>query len=106
MKSLVETLQHNSIICKKLSSLPPRELGSRKQVKLYIGVGLDGYYCSVMVLAKKSRVLSKEAETLMQLHGRMETYIDAAIKKRYMWVKAPLCSKAKEAMETAGWTFL
>ena len=106
MKPLVETLQHNGIVCKKLSPLSPRELGSRKQVKLYIGVGLDGYYCSVMVLSKKSRVLRKEAETLMELHGRMETYIDATIKKRYIWVNAPLCSKAKETMETVGWKFL
>lgn len=106
MKSLVDTLQRNGIVCKKLSPLSPRELGSRKKIGLYIGVDLAGYYCSIMFISKKSRILRKEAETLMDLHAQMETYADTKIKKRYILVEAPLCSKAKGAMEAEGWKFL
>ena len=106
MKALVETLQRAGILCKKLTSVSPKELGTRKKITLYVGVDLKGYYCSVMVLEKKSRVLRKEAEALAALHARLETYADAAITKRYVQVKAPLCSKAKAWMEQEGWVFL
>jgi hypothetical protein len=106
MKTVVERLSKRGILCKKLTSITPKELGTRKQITLYIGVDIKGYYCSVMVLAKKSRVLSKEAKELMVLHEKMERYADTAITRRYIWVKGPLCSKAKILMEQAGWVFL
>ena len=56
-----------------------------------------------MVVEKKSRVLRKEAEELMLLHEKLEKYIDSGIKKKYMIIKAPLCSKAKAMLEEHGW---
>ena len=106
MKTVVEHLSHMGILCKKLTPITPKELGTRKRIDLYIGVNLQGYYCSVMVLSKKSRVLSKEANQLMVLHEKMETFADTAIPKRYIQIDAPLCSKAKALMEQAGWVFV
>jgi hypothetical protein len=106
MKTIVEQLQKHGIVCKKLTPIAPRDLGSRKRISLYVGVDLKHYYCSVMVLRKKSRVLRKEAEELMALHARLMAYADTAITKRYIWVDAPLCSKAKAMMEQEGWVFL
>ena len=106
MKSIVETLQHAGILCKKLTPVLPKTLGTRKKIVLYIGIDLKGYYCSVMVLEKKSRVLRKEAEALAELHAKLEGYADTTITKRYVQVKAPLCSKAKAWMEQEGWVFL
>jgi len=106
MKPLVETLRRAGIVCKKLTPVLPKELGTRKKIMLYVGVDLKGYYCSVMVLEKKSRVLRKEAEALAALHTKLEAHADTAITKRYVQVKAPLCSKAKAWMEQEGWVFL
>jgi hypothetical protein len=106
MKSIVERLGAHAIVCKKLTPITPKRLHSRKKISLYVGVDLDGYYCSVMVLAKKSRVVRKEAEELFVLQGRLEAHVDAAINKKYVWVDAPLCSKAKALMEQEGWVFL
>jgi hypothetical protein len=106
MKRLVDRLQRHNIVCKKLTPLLPKELGSRKRIDLYIGTDMRGYYCSVMVLAKKSRVLRKEAEELKRLHAKMERHADTVITKKYVGVDAPLCSKAKAWMEAEGWVFL
>ncbi len=106
MKQIVEHLRDHGIICKKLAAVSPKELGSRKKIELLVGVDTTGYYCSVMYLVKKSRVLRKEASELMELHRKMEKYKDTAIKKRYIWIEAPLCSKAKALMESEGWKFL
>lgn len=103
MKTVVELLSHKNIIFKSLKEILPKELGSRKKVSLYLGVDLKGYYALVMVLEKKSRVLRKEAEELMALHEKVERYIDSRVTKKYIIIKAPLCSKAKAIMEEKGW---
>lgn len=103
MKEIVEYLQKKNIIFKSLKEISPKELGSRKKINLYLGVNLKGYYALVMVLEKKSRVLRKEAEDLMALHEKVEQYIDSKVTKKYIMIKAPLCSKAKALMEEKGW---
>jgi hypothetical protein len=103
MKEIVEYLNDQNVICKSLKEVAPKELGSRKRVKLYIGVNLKGYYCSVMYLEKKSRVLRKEVGELMLLHEKLERYQDTKILTRYIRIKAPLCSHAKAMLEENGW---
>jgi len=103
MKSIVEYLQQKNIIFKSLKEIAPKELGTRKKIKLYVGVDLKGFYTDVMVLEKKSRVLRKEVNELMALHEKLEIYIDSSIKKKYMIIKAPLCSKAKALLEENKW---
>ncbi len=103
MKALVEFLNHKNIIFKSLQEVMPKELGSRKKVSLNLGIDLKGYYALVMEVEKKSRVLRKEANELMLLHEKLEQYIDSKITKKYMIVKAPLCSHAKAMLEENGW---
>jgi len=103
MKELVEYLNHKNIIFKSLKEITPKELGSRKKVSLYVGIDLKGYYALVMQVEKKSRVLRKEADEFLVLHEKLEQYIDSKITKKYMIIKAPLCSKAKVLLEEHGW---
>ena len=103
MKQTVEYLQQKNILFKSLKPISPKELGSRKKVEIFVGVDLKGYYADVMVLEKKSRVLRKEVGELMVLHEKLEKYIDSSIKKKYIIITAPLCSKAKALLQENGW---
>jgi hypothetical protein len=103
MKEIVEYLQHKNIIFKSLKEISPKELGSRKKIELYLGVDLKGYYALVMNVEKKSRILRKEAAELILLHEKLEKYIDSKITKKYILIKAPLCSHAKVMLEEYGW---
>ena len=103
MKEIVEYLQKKNIIFKSLKEITPKELGSRKKVELYLGVDLKGYYALVMNVEKKSRVLRKEVSELLVLHEKLEKYIDSKITKKYIRIKAPLCSHAKAMLEENGW---
>jgi len=103
MKAIVEEMRSKNIICKSLEEVTPKVLGSRKKVSLYVGVDLKSYYCTIIKLTKKSRVLRKEAEELMALHEKMEAYKNTKITKKYIWIEAPLCSKAKALLEEHGW---
>ncbi|CAA6809923.1 MAG: Unknown protein [uncultured Sulfurovum sp.] len=103
MKNIVDYLQQKQIIFKSFREILPKELGSRKKISIYVGVDLKGYYVDVMYVEKKSRVLQKEAVELMDLHEKLEKYIDSSIKKKYIIIKAPLCSKAKALLEEQKW---
>ncbi|GIU01531.1 hypothetical protein TSL6_20370 [Sulfurovum sp. TSL6] len=103
MKALVEYLNYKKLIFKSLQEILPKELGSRKKVSLYLGVDLKGYYALVMQLEKKSRVLRKETGDLMVLHEKLEKYVGSNITKKYILIKAPLCSHAKAMLEENGW---
>lgn len=103
MKALVEYLNDKNIIFKSLREIMPKELGSRKNISLYLGVNLKGYYALVIQLEKKSRVLRKEAADLIGLHEKVEIYINSKVTKKYVIIKAPLCSHAKIMLEEHGW---
>jgi len=103
MKEIVEYLQKKNLIFKSLKEVSPKEIGSRKKIELYLGVDLKGYYTLVMHVEKKSRVLRKEAGELMLLHEKLEKYIDSKVTKKYIIIKAPLCSHAKAMLEENGW---
>lgn len=103
MKALVEYLNQKGMIFKSLKEIMPKELGSRKKVSLHLGIDLKGYYALVMQLEKKSRVLRKEAAELIELHEKAEKHIDSKITKKYILIKAPLCSHAKAILEENGW---
>lgn len=103
MKNIVEYLQQKNIIFKSLTPVTPKELGSRKKIDIYLGVDLKDYYADVIQVEKKSRVLRKEVEELFVLHEKLEKYIDSSIKKKYIIIKAPLCSKAKAHLEEHDW---
>ena len=103
MKEIVEYLKDKNIICKSLKEVKTKDLGSRKKIRLYVGVNLKGYYCSIIFLEKKSRVLRKEAGKTMMLREKLESYEDTKILTRYIRIKAPLCSHAKAMLEENGW---
>jgi len=106
MKTIVETLAKRGIVCKRLEPLAPKELGSRKRVEIYRGVETDDYYCMVIVARKKSRILRKEAAEYLELHRRLEEKIGAKVKRRYLLLGAPICSKAVDYLKEQGWKIL
>jgi hypothetical protein len=103
MKTIVDCLQKKNMIFKSLKEISPKTLNSRKHVKIYLGVDLKTYYTAVMYLEKKSRVIQKEAQTLIFLHEKLESHLGSKITKKNIFIKAPLCSKAKAFLEACGW---
>jgi len=106
MKDLIHRLQKENLVFKSLKHIFPKELGSRKKIDIYLGVDLKKYYVCILHINKKSRILQKEAEELMEFHIKLEKYNDSIIKKKYIYIEAPLCSKAKELLKNNNWKVL
>ncbi len=106
MKSVVEKLLEKNMICKKLELLDNSKIGTRKKIDIYFGVDVKSYYCLVLKLAKKSRVVKKEASEIVAIATKVEELHGAKIKKKYIIIEAPLCSKAKKLLEENGFIVL
>ena len=103
MRRVIDICRKNGKVFSSLNQILPKELASRKRVGIYLGVDLKKYYTMIIFVAKKSRILRKEAMELMELHKRLERYNDSKILKRCIIIDAPLCSKAKRLMLEDGW---
>ena len=91
MKNLVELLQKNGIICKKLENI---KLNTRKKIKAFLGVNIKNEYCFIVVFEKQSRILSKDLEILEKILPE----INFRYKKKILVLNSPICSKAKEKL--------
>lgn len=103
MKEILHILQEKKILFKKLKPIELKALGSRKKINLYLGVDLKKYYACIIHINKKSRILSKEALELMEFHKKLELLNDSKINKKYIYIQAPLCSKAKALFKEEKW---
>jgi len=106
MREIVEKLQDENLLFKSFKQILPKEFGSRKKIDLYIAVDLKKYYACIIHISKKSRILSKESIEIMKFHEKLEIYNDSKIKKKYIFIEAPLCSKAKALLEEEKWVVL
>ncbi len=103
MRDIVEFLAQKEIICRRFEAVDVKTLESRKRLEIYRGVDIKGYYCMIIVLRKKSRILIKEAKELEELHYRLEQKMQVKIKRIYLLYKAPLCSKALSWLKERTW---
>ena len=103
MKTIVDLLQEKKLVFKSLKPIDVKELGSRKKIDIYLGVDLKSYYACIIHVSKKSRILRKEAMGLMEFHKKLEAYNESKINKKYIYIQAPLCSKAKALFEEEKW---
>ena len=104
MKEIVHLIQEKKLLFKSLKPIEPKELGTRKKIAIYLGVDLKKYYACILHINKKSRILSKEALEIMELHTKLEVHNDSKINKKYIYIQAPLCSKAKALFVEEKWT--
>ena len=107
MRELIDTLSKNRIILKEIEKIDLKnELNSRKKIDIYLGRNLQNSYVVVLDITKKSRVLQKEAKEIMDLVSKLEFLREIRAKKRYIYLKAPICSKAKRLFENQKYKFL
>ncbi len=103
MKCIVEHFRKKKHLFRSLVPVDLKALGTRKKILYYLGVDMQAYYTTILVVRKKSRILRKEAETFLMLHDRLEAQMGSKIKKKYLLFEAPICSKAKLFLEEKGW---
>jgi len=104
MKEILHLLQTKDLLFKSLKPINIKEaFGSRKKIQIYLGVDLKKYYTCIIHTKKKSKILTKEALELMEFHRKLELLNESKINKKYIYIQAPICSKAKALFKEQKW---
>jgi hypothetical protein len=100
---LVDSLRKKGKIYKKMQEITPKELGIRNKIKIYKATDMRGYFWAIIIVEQKSRVLLKDVAKFEEILGRFTRYVEHNFKYKIIFIKAPLCSKAKEGFKSLGW---
>lgn len=103
MKSLTGYFTNKNIIFKDFVCVDPKDLGSRKKIKIYDALGVDKSYYAIFIIDAKSRFLRKNADELEVLLETLIQKKDHNYKHKIALIQSPLCSKAKAQLEDNSW---
>lgn len=104
MKNLTNYfLEKKDIIFKDLNEVLPKELNSRKKIKIYCGTSIDKEYIAIFIYDSKSRFIRKNVEDLEEMFENLKEYKKHNFKKKFLLISSPLCSKAKKSLEENNW---
>jgi len=104
LKELTSYFINKNLLFKELNEIDPKELKSRKKIRIFDGVGIDQDYYAIFCLNAKSRFLRKNAEDLMLLLNKLIDFKKHNYKKKILLISSPLCSHAKKMLEENGWS--
>ncbi len=104
MKEFTNYFTNKNILFKELNEVQPKELKSRKKIRIFDGVGIDKNYYAIFIIDAKSRFLRKNANDLMQLLALLIDYKEHNYKKKILLISSPLCSHAKVLLKENGWS--
>jgi hypothetical protein len=103
MQTLVDSLRKKGKIYKKMQEISPKDLGIRNKIKLYKATDMRGYFWAIFVIEQKSRILQKDVAKFEEILGKFSRYMEHNFKHKVIFIKAPLCSKAKSGFKSLGW---
>lgn len=106
MKNLIDILNSNNIILKKIEKIDLSNLNSRQKIDLFSGVNESKYYMAVFMVTNKSRFVKSSAIKLIELEKRLEIYVNHIYKNRVLVITSPLCSKAKSFLKEDKWKII
>ncbi len=103
LKPIIDRLNADGLIYKKLEEIPPKALGIRNRIRLFNALDRQGYYTAIFVVAQKSRVLMKDVEKFETILRKLELAVGHGFRHKILMLDAPLCSKAEKAFVQQGW---
>ena len=103
MKELTHYYNAKDILFKEIKELEPKDLKSRKKIKIYVATSINKEYYAIFIINSKSRFIKKNAEDLMALFEKLISYEDHNFKKKELLISSAICSKAKKMLEDDKW---
>lgn len=103
MQMVVDALRKNGKIYKKMAEVAPKELGIRNRIKIYKATDISGSFWAIFAVSQKSRLLMKDVAKFEEIYNKLVLYSEHNFKYRVIFIDAPICSKAKQALKAKGW---
>ena len=106
MKTITRALSDAGVICRRLERFDPARIGSRRRIAIYEGVDTENRYVLLFHIARKSRILRADAESLLAMRRQIEAAVGHPFRQVFLLPEAPLCSKAAARLKEEGWRIL
>lgn len=103
MKSVLNPLLERGYVFRRFEPFSLKAVGSRKRISVYHGLDQQNRYLLVFAVKRRSRVLLKDVKEWLELKSMIENYYGYSILLNFAIVEAPICSKAKQFLESEGW---
>jgi len=103
VKEITKYYLDKDILFKDIEEVNPKELKSRKKIKIFVSTCTNKDYYAIFIVDSKSRFIRKNAEDLMILENNLAQYKEHNFKKKELIISSPLCSKAKKLLEENKW---
>lgn len=104
MKDITKYFLDKDILFKDINEVLPKELNSRKKIKIYSATSINRDFYAIFIIDSKSRFIRKNAEYLIQLYSKLIDLKEHNFKKKELLISSPLCSKAKKILEDQKWS--
>lgn len=104
MKDIIEKLQQDGKLYIKFLEVTPKEIGIRNRLRLFYGEKKKGVFDAFIIVSQKSRVLSKDGDKYFLIFEKLSNYVGHTFDKKYLFINAPLCSKADKLFRELGWS--
>lgn len=104
LKQLTKYFLDREILFKDINEVNPKDLGSRKKIKIYNATATNSSYYAIFIVDGKSRFIRKNAIDLIELFNKLVDKEGHNFKKKELLISSPLCSKAKKFLEDDKWS--
>lgn len=103
MQMVVDSFRAKGKLFKKMQEITPKELGIRNKIKMYKGTDTNGYFWAIFAVSQKSRLLMKDVHKFEEIYSKLTILCEHNFKYKFLFIDAPLCSKARDAFKLQGW---
>lgn len=104
MRELTEYFNKKDILFKEITQIEPKQIASRKKIKIYVATSIKNEYYSIFIVDSKSRFIRKNANDLIDLNNKLIAFQEHNFKVKELLISSPLCSKAKKFLEDEKWS--
>ena len=103
MQMIVDSLRQRGKIYKKMQEISPKELGIRNKIKIFSATDTNNKYWAIFAVSQKSRILMKDVHKFEEIFEKLVLYSEKTFTHKFIFIDAPLCSKAEAAFKAVGW---
>lgn len=102
----MEILSKYGFIFKELKEIEPKELNTRKRIKILTAIDLRDRYVAIFEISQKSRFLQKDSIAIESIYQKLSRYKEIDFRVKVILIDAPICSKAKVKLKESSWRII
>lgn len=103
MQSIVDSLRKKGRLYKSMQEIAPSSLGIRNKIRIFTATDTSGYFWAIFAVSQKSKIFVKDVYKFEEIYAKLTLYSGHNFKHKVIFIDAPLCSKALEALKRGGW---